>query len=209
MSLLCGCHRSDSPLWLLVQHCTVALSLILCCLWDVQMADVWFAQRLRTLVTAALQGCPGFSAVSALSCLTSIPSANCKAWTRGKNEIHVYVVPSLHQHVIYKLLSSGSLNLRLSVSHWKVLGLKFWKGQHSTFCMGSAPEPNCLWQATVPARLLASSEPSSPTCQPPRGFYMPWKWEGFISINDKQTQYCGLTSMQRFPGGEELIMCCI
>ena len=72
-SLLCGCHRSDSPLWFLVQHCTVALSLMLCGLWEVQMAEVWFAQHLRTLVTAALRGCPGFATVSALSCLTSIP----------------------------------------------------------------------------------------------------------------------------------------
>lgn len=78
-SLLCGCHRSDSPLWLLVQHCTIVLSLLLCRLWDEQMADVWFEQHLQTLVSAALQGCPGSSTASALSCFTSIASANCKA----------------------------------------------------------------------------------------------------------------------------------
>ena len=37
------------------------------------------------------------------------------------------------------------------------------------------------------------------------GFSMPWTWEGF-TIYDKKTQYCGLTSMQKFAVGEDLIM---
>lgn len=142
-SLMCSCHRSDSPLWLLVQHCTVALSL-LCYIWDAQMADVWFEQHLETLVSAALQGYPGSSTASALSCLTSIASANCKAWTWDKNEIYIDVVTFLCQYVIYKPQSSASLNLTLNVSCWRVCGLKFWKGQHSTFCTWSVPEPKGL-----------------------------------------------------------------
>lgn len=106
------------------------------------------------------------------SCLTSILLANCKAWTQGKNETEICVITTLCQHILHKLQTSESLTLALNVSHWRVLGLKFEKGQHSTFCIWSAPEPTGLWQAVPPVEHLASSDLTRTTPCPNYGFSM-------------------------------------
>lgn len=149
--------------------CLLSVPLIICCLFSCRWVMPGLHSTYRHLSQQPYRHVQAFQWGS---CLTSILLANCKAWTQGKNETEICVITTLCQHILHKLQTSESLTLALNVSHWRVLGLKFEKGQHSTFCIWSAPEPTGLWQAVPPVEHLASSDLTRTTPCPNHGFSM-------------------------------------